>query len=216
MNARLPMIAAVALGLGLLHAPSALADQTVRCESQDNQWRSCSVDTRGGVRLSRQLSSQGCWQGDTWGYDRNRIWVTRGCRAEFRVGSGGGSSSSGGGSDAGKIVAGAVVLGLLGAAIASHDKDRDRHDYRNDYRDDGYYDDDYHSGNWGAPDYTFECESRDDEYTRCTAGSIRGRGHVEIVRQLSKSQCRYGYSWGVERNQVWVDHGCRAEFGVYR
>lgn len=212
MNTKLPLIAAIALGLGLLHAPAASADQTVRCESQNDQWRSCNVDTRGGVRLSRQLSSQGCWQGDTWGYDRNRIWVTRGCRAEFRVGDGGGSSSSGG-SDTDKIVAGAVVLGLIGAAIVSHDKDKDRD--RNDYRDD-YYGDDNHSGNWGAPDYTFECESRGDDYTRCNGGSIRGRGHVEVVRQLSKSECRYGYSWGIERNQVWVDHGCRAEFGVYR
>ena len=55
----------------------ALADSTIRCESSDGSWRACPVDTRGGVTLNRQISSSGCWQGDTWGYDRNRIWVTK-------------------------------------------------------------------------------------------------------------------------------------------
>ena len=49
------------LGLG----GTAAAQSTVRCESSDNQYRSCPANTTGGVTLSRQLSSQGCWQGDT-------------------------------------------------------------------------------------------------------------------------------------------------------
>ncbi|MCK7474177.1 MAG: DUF3011 domain-containing protein [Rhodopseudomonas palustris] len=57
---------------------------TVTCESTNNEARSCPVDTSGGVRLSQQLSTKGCWENDTWGYDRNKIWVDRGCRAQFR------------------------------------------------------------------------------------------------------------------------------------
>ena len=34
----------------------------------------------------RKLSDAPCIQGRTWGYDRNRIWVDRGCRALFEVG----------------------------------------------------------------------------------------------------------------------------------
>lgn len=57
----------------------------VRCESRDNRTRHCRVDTRGGVVLVNQLSRSGCWEGSTWGWDRGGIWVSGGCRAEFRV-----------------------------------------------------------------------------------------------------------------------------------
>ena len=63
--------------------------QTIRCESTNNQNRSCNVDTRGGVRLTRQLSGSACVQGRTWGYTGDRIWVSGGCRGEFAVGGGG-------------------------------------------------------------------------------------------------------------------------------
>ena len=33
----------------------------------------------------RQLSRAACIQGRTWGYGRNGIWVSDGCRAEFRT-----------------------------------------------------------------------------------------------------------------------------------
>lgn len=57
----------------------------VRCESWDNRTNHCRVDTRGGVVLVNQLSRSGCWEGSTWGWDRGGIWVSGGCRAEFRV-----------------------------------------------------------------------------------------------------------------------------------
>lgn len=60
-----------------------------RCESQDNRTRHCRADTRGGVRIVRQLSDSPCIQGRSWGYDNNGVWVSRGCRAEFVAGAGG-------------------------------------------------------------------------------------------------------------------------------
>ena len=42
-------------------APEARAS-TVVCESHGGATQACSVNTSGGVRLTRQLSSQGCWQ----------------------------------------------------------------------------------------------------------------------------------------------------------
>lgn len=59
----------------------------VRCESRDNRSRTCNINTgrRGDVRLIRQLSDTPCIEGRTWGQSGNRIWVTRGCRAEFIV-----------------------------------------------------------------------------------------------------------------------------------
>lgn len=63
----------------------ALAD-TITCESTDGRERYCSANTRGGVVLSTQLSRNGCYQGETWGYDRHGIWVNSGCRAVFNTG----------------------------------------------------------------------------------------------------------------------------------
>ncbi len=57
----------------------------VRCESINNRTVRCDVDTRGGVRIASQISSNGCYQGRTWGWDRNSIWVSGGCRADFEV-----------------------------------------------------------------------------------------------------------------------------------
>ena len=55
-----------------------------RCESSDGRTRECAANTRAGVQLVRQLSRAACIQGRTWGYGRNGIWVSDGCRAEFR------------------------------------------------------------------------------------------------------------------------------------
>ena len=60
----------------------------VTCESIHNRYQFCRVNTRGGVQLHRQLSSAACRKDQTWGYDRDGIWVDRGCRAEFRIGGG--------------------------------------------------------------------------------------------------------------------------------
>jgi hypothetical protein len=59
--------------------------RVVRCESNDYQQQYCRVDTRGGVRLTRQISSSACIQGRSWDYDRGGIWVSNGCKADFTV-----------------------------------------------------------------------------------------------------------------------------------
>jgi hypothetical protein len=69
-------------------AVPALAE-TITCESVNGRERFCPANTRGGVYLSSQLSREGCYQGDTWGYDRGGVWVSGGCRAQFQTGYGG-------------------------------------------------------------------------------------------------------------------------------
>lgn len=56
---------------------------TVVCESQNNALNRCAANTIYGVTLARQLSNNMCVRGQTWGYDADGIWVTRGCRGEF-------------------------------------------------------------------------------------------------------------------------------------
>lgn len=198
MNTTRMLIASLSVAMAgwLAVAPAAKAE-TITCESRNGGYNTCPVNTAGGVTLSRQLSSQGCWEGDTWGYDRNRIWVNNGCRAQFRVGDNHSSSGSSNGAAA------AVAIGLIGAAIIAANKNKDRND-RDDY---------YPDNNWGGPRNTFECESRNNNFTYCNNGRVRGQ--VEVYRQLSKSRCVYGQSWGNDNGRVWVDNGCRAEFAVY-
>jgi hypothetical protein len=61
---------------------------TIRCESDHGRTRHCPLDTRGGVVLSRRLSSTPCIQGSNWDFDRRGVWVAAGCRAEFTTGGG--------------------------------------------------------------------------------------------------------------------------------
>ena len=58
---------------------------TIVCESGGKRQR-CTADTHYGVQLGRQISKTNCIEGDTWGYDQHGVWVDRGCRAEFVLG----------------------------------------------------------------------------------------------------------------------------------
>lgn len=198
MNRPFLFLATSSLALMAMAFANSAKAETITCESRNDGYQACPVDTRGGVSLSRQLSSQGCWEGDTWGYDRNRIWVNNGCRAQFHVGDNSSSSSS----NKGNAVAAAVVVGLIGAAILANNK-----------KDDNRNDDRYPQDNWGGPQRTFECESSNNNFSYCNNGRVRGQ--VEIYRQLSRTPCTYGQSWGNDNGRVWVDKGCRAEFAVY-
>jgi hypothetical protein len=87
MLIRFPVIATTLFfaGISLLSVSiPASAQNTITCESTNNRRNSCPIETRGRVRLVRQLSDSSC-RGN-WGYGRDRIWVRNGCRAEFAVG----------------------------------------------------------------------------------------------------------------------------------
>ena len=70
----------------LVAAASAHAQTTIRCESDRYRYRYCRITTYNRVGLLRELSDAQCLEGRTWGYDYRGIWVDRGCRAEFSVG----------------------------------------------------------------------------------------------------------------------------------
>jgi hypothetical protein len=58
-------------------------DQTV-CESIGGRHTECAINSRGRVRLVRQLSKTRCIEGQNWGIKRRAVWVSDGCRATFR------------------------------------------------------------------------------------------------------------------------------------
>lgn len=61
-------------------------DDTVLCESYDQEETWCDADTRYGVELVDQNSRAPCIEDETWGYTRRGIWVSDGCRGEFALG----------------------------------------------------------------------------------------------------------------------------------
>ena len=132
--------------------------QFVKCESNaTSSRRHCPAITVGGVQLIRQLSKSQCIQHSTWGYDRNSVWVSQGCRAEFQLGEG----------------------------VAAVDK---------------------------LGPQQVRCESDRGRERRCEVGVWQG---ARMTKQLSKSPCVQGHSWGWDQRGVWVSRGCRAEFTVW-
>jgi hypothetical protein len=63
--------------------PPPQAREIVRCESDNNRLRECHIPGSARIELTRQLSSAACVEGRTWGVRKDRLWVDKGCRAEF-------------------------------------------------------------------------------------------------------------------------------------
>lgn len=61
------------------------AMRTLVCESNDSQRTYCRADASFGVELTHQLSRTNCVRNRNWGSDRNGVWVSDGCRAEFAL-----------------------------------------------------------------------------------------------------------------------------------
>lgn len=198
----------------------------VRCESEDGRTREC--PTGGGrVVLERQISRAPCIEGRSWGDGRSGVWVTQGCRADFRVLGGGHGGPPGGdivrcASDDGRYnrcaLPGRGRAQLVrqlsrSACIEGQSWGADRGSVwvaqgcRGEFAL-------VRGGGWDRPDYgygsrVFRCESHDGRYVACAANIRAG---VRLVRQLSRASCIEGRSWGYQRTGIWVAQGCRAEF----
>lgn len=214
--------------------------QTVRCESNDNRYKHCNINTRGGVRLSRRLSDSPCTQGSSWGSDSRGVWVSHGCRAEFIVGRGGshgpGYGNPGYGPGYGNP-----------RAVRCESQDNRRQHCNMDTRGGVAFRRQLSEAQciqgrtWGydkrgvwvsggcraefstgagnsipAPGHgngqTVRCESQDGRMRRCDARIQRG---VQLIRQLSDTRCVERQNWGWDRRGIWVNNGCRGEFRVY-
>ena len=108
----------LSLGLSamlLLSSTQALASERITCESRNNRYNHCRVDTDNRVKLKKQLSNAPCVEGRTWGYDKKGVWVDQGCRAEFKVGKDNNDNSGMGG--LGAAAAGVGALAILGALM---------------------------------------------------------------------------------------------------
>ncbi|HWX65456.1 MAG TPA: DUF3011 domain-containing protein [Rhodanobacter sp.] len=70
--------------LSLTAAPSVQAQdgRAIRCESINGKFNRCAVPWR-DAQLARQESKGACIRDQSWGMDRQGLWVDRGCRGLF-------------------------------------------------------------------------------------------------------------------------------------
>ncbi|WP_445144512.1 DUF3011 domain-containing protein [Dyella sp. Tek66A03] len=183
------VLVGVAAGALWSAAPAVHAQEreAVRCGSDDGRFSRCQVPWR-DADLVRQESNSPCIRGQSWGVDRDGLWVDRGCRGQFvEMGRGGGWRGDG-----------------------RHDDDRD--DDRDADREDGGG---WHPGPDWDREIRFQCESNDKQQQFCQV-DVGRHGRVHLLQQLSGTPCEEGYSWGWNRAGVWVTRGCRGLFSVDR
>ncbi|HLK03463.1 MAG TPA: DUF3011 domain-containing protein [Candidatus Acidoferrum sp.] len=198
--------------------------QTITCSSDDMGRHTCPIDARGGAQLVRQISGSPCTFGRTWGYDARGIWVDRGCRAEFQVG-----SASWNGWDNGYSVYCASDDGSRHFCPASTNNGvrlaRQRsgsectfgrtwgYTRRGIWVDQGCRAD-FDLGGYAAGSsqtQVVSCSSDDMRWHTCAADTSGG---ARLLRQRSEADCVYGSTWGYDDRGVWVDRGCRADFEI--
>lgn len=218
--------------------------QTVRCDSNDNRYRQCEADTRGGVRLLRQYSKSACTEGRTWGYDRRGVWVNDGCRAEFALGRGNGGGGWGDGDGDGRTVRcdsndnryrQCPIDGRRVSLVRQYSKspcvegrtwgvgrgfvwvnDGCRAEFANGYGggSGGGWGGGNGGGNGGGWSQGQKLYCGSDDH-RQRRCNVTIRRDARLVRQASKAACVEGRSWGWDRDGVWVSNGCRGDFQVF-
>ena len=224
------------LGLFILAValPAMSQGNVVTCSSDDGRRHTCAADTRGGVQMTRQHSGSACVQGSTWGFDREGIWVDRGCRAEFTLGAYNPASMRG---DMGGMMGGQVITcssddgrrhtcqaDTRGGVQMTHQHSETAcvqgstwgYDHQGIWVDRGcraeftltnYAYHDFRNARGRGGEIT--CSSDDERRHYCETGPYR---NVRLQQQISGSACVEGQTWGHDVNGIWVDRGCRAVF----
>ncbi|MFO1455110.1 MAG: DUF3011 domain-containing protein [Steroidobacteraceae bacterium] len=76
-----------------LRGDSASLPDEVTCASDGGRQVECPMNTRGRVRMTKQLSRAPCVEDRSWGLARSGVWVKDGCRASFARDTGNGYDS---------------------------------------------------------------------------------------------------------------------------
>jgi hypothetical protein len=206
----------------------AQSGREIVCESLSGKFDYCEVNTRGSVRLVRQMSDTKCLLDRTWGFDERGIWVDRGCRGRFALGGSGGGGWQNG--DNGRSVVCESRSNQYEFCRTNTRGDvRMRRQLSKDpciagrtwgFQRDGIwvvegcraeFEVGYYNASWENGQRLVTCESEDGDYRRCRTWTY---GEVRVVRTLSQRRCNRGRNWGFDNNGIWVNDGCRAIFAV--
>ncbi len=228
-------IVVVTAFVAVLFAGAASAQHLLRCESTSGRRVECRFDGAGTVQFSRQLSTNACIKGQSWGIDRNTIWVDRGCRADFNVVPIDDRNDNGWrqrgrrtitvvceSKDGRRHRCAADTLGqiTLGRQLSSDSCIEGRtwgtssdgvwvdHGCRAEFliADNGGT---YRDRGPSQAMRTLTCDSDSPGRTYCSADNRFG---VSLTREISRRKCVRNETWGSDRNGVWVSNGCHAEF----
>lgn len=208
---------------------TASAQTVVTCESDGGRYRECDIDGIGRVALTRRLSEAACIEGESWGYRDGKVWVNKGCRAEFALTERSFTHARGSRvvtceSEDGKrrfcetsTLGGVAVAQQLSRASCVQGRSWG-FDKTGIWVDEGCRAQFVVGGGQSDPgrpverlDHLVMCESIDGKPMRCSADTTGG---VQVVRQISNAPCGFGREWGYDNEGIWVNGGCRAEFAV--
>lgn len=210
------------LAIVLLMLPTfAAAQGSVKCESNDGHRNYCGNYDYNQVTLDRQISGSPCVQGESWGVDRQGLWVDRGCRAYFAVRSRDQQSSvkcesnDGHRNYCGDYGYSRLTLNRQISGSPCVEGQTWGVDGSGLWVDRGcraYFTISSRPGRWDNNDQAgVKCESNDGHRNYCGRYDF---DQVRLDRQISGSPCVQGESWGVDRQGLWVDRGCRAYFSI--
>jgi len=223
--------------VAVLITGAASAQNTLRCESTLGRRVECRFDGAGTVQLSRQFSSNACIKGQSWGVDRNTIWVDQGCRADFAIAPVDDRNGNGWrqrqnrtitvvceSNDGRRHRCAADTLGqvTIGRQLSTNRCVEGRTWGTSS---DGIWVDrgcraefliadnggTYRDRGPSQAMRTFTCESDSPKRSYCRADNRFG---MSLTREISRGKCVINRTWGTDRNGVWVSNGCRAEFAV--
>jgi DUF3011 family protein len=227
MNRIIPVL--VLAGLLAAHAAPARAQLTdgsaVTCQSGGRLVRCQTGLTWRGARLVKQLSDAPCLQGETWGFERNAIWVDEGCRGEFEAGD---------------------PFANIGERVVCASAERGRTECPADTRfgvrlvqrislaacDEGRSWGTVERAIWvdrgcrgefevGGPDRDqvvsprvrrFPCGTSTGARVSCPTGGVATG--VRLIEDRSAGRCREGSTWGSSDTVIWAGRGCRGLFEV--
>ncbi len=200
----------------------------IRCESRDSREVACDTPWQRRSVLTRQLSDTRCVEGQNWSSTPGTVRVSGGCRGEFAAMQGGVDgagvevrceSADGRYKQCGTGLYGSprLVRQLSDTACRSNTTFGLRdgalwvdQGCRGIFRVEG---NGSGNGNGNGAGYSVTCSSANGKYSTCAWD--RARGAPVLLQTLSGRPCTQGYSWGYTRKaSLWVNHGCRARFGV--
>lgn len=217
------------LAVVLFVAVPSFAQTTVRCESDGGRYRECDIDGIGRVALTRRISDAACIEGESWGYRDGKVWVNKGCRAEFALTERSFAYTRGARmvtceSEDGQRrlcetnTGGGVKIAQQlsrSSCVQGRTWGFDRNGIWVDEGCRAHFVIGDGSSEPGRPferlDHLVLCESVDGKPMRCAADTSGG---VQVVRQISNTPCGFGRQWGYDEAGIWVAGGCRAEFAV--
>jgi hypothetical protein len=199
---------------------AAQSRSALRCESTGSYQRCPAANTWRGARLVRQISSNPCIQGRTWGFDRDAIWVNHGCRGIFDAeplrtpGRQVTCAGSGRTECPADTRYGVTLVRKLSQAACTEGRTWG-YDASVIWVDQGCraeFQVVAAAAGGGSTTTSATCGTTAGQQATCATNGYATE--VRLLRDLSTGRCREGQSWGHTDSFIWANRGCRGQFEI--